>query len=152
MINGSVITVCGNLTFDPATKTLRDGTSLTEIKVASTTRRRGSSGEWEDGGTTFYRVTCWRKLGERVVRSLRRGDAVVVVGRFQVSEWDDKEGVRRQSFDIDADVVGPDLNKVDATVNRPGRAPQPVGEPTATTTQDADPWISDLAPASEPAA
>ena len=161
MLNASVITVCGNLTFDPVPKSLPDGTGITEIRIASTVRRRNSAGDWEDGTTTYYRVTCWRRLGERVARSLHKGDAVVVVGRFQGGEWTDRDGARHQTYEIDADVVGPDLNRVEATVHRAGRAAQPVEESAVTPTPPADRWASEYArsdnepvsePASEPAA
>jgi single-strand DNA-binding protein len=46
-----------------------------------------------------------------VAPSLRKGQAVVITGRLQVREFDDREGRRRVAVDIDADAVGHDLSR-----------------------------------------
>ena len=47
------------------------------------------NGEWYDGPTTWYRVTCWRRLADHVRDSLAKGDAVVVGGKVKEDRWVD---------------------------------------------------------------
>jgi single-strand DNA-binding protein len=94
--------------------------------VAWTSRFRDrETGEWRDGNTSFANVNCWRKLANNVVSSLRKGQAIVVMGRLQVREFDDREGRRRIAVDIEADAIGHDLYRGIAHFQRTFR---PAGE------------------------
>ena len=117
----SIITLTGNLGADPRIRTVGpEKTPVTEFSIAHTPRLR--QGEvWKDGATTWYRITCWRKLAENVVGSLRRGDAIIVTGRLRPTEWFDKNGVVQRSDEVDAITVGPDLSRGRAYVIRNDR-------------------------------
>jgi single-strand DNA-binding protein len=69
----------------------------------------------------YIGVSCWRSLGANVHASLRKGDSVVVHGRLQYREYDDKDGVHRAVFSIDAIAIGPDLSRWPVDVRRPER-------------------------------
>lgn len=60
------------------------------------------SGEKE---TDFFDVVAWRANGEFVSKYFTKGRMVVVEGRLQVREWQDKEGNKRRSAEINADNV-----------------------------------------------
>jgi single-strand DNA-binding protein len=124
------ITMQGNLVADPHRTTTMSGLAMTKFRIASTNRRLDrESGEWRDGDTTFMSVTCWRRLAEHVHLSLRKGDSVVVTGRLRFNEYDPGDGSRRQSFEIEAFGVGPDLARWPVSVQRTSR--QPAAEPPA---------------------
>lgn len=114
----AIITLTGNLGADPRIRTVGpDQTPVTEFNIAHTPRvRRGE--EWKDGTTTWYRITCWRRLAENVVGSLRRGDGIIVTGRLRPTEWIDKNGVIQRTEEVDAITVGPDLSRGRAYVVR----------------------------------
>lgn len=127
----AIITLTGNLGADPRIRTVGpDQTPVTEFNIAHTPRvRRGE--DWEDGTTTWYRITCWRRLAENVVGSLRRGDGVIVTGRLRPTEWIDKDGVVQRTEEVDAITVGPDLSRGRAYVIRPDRSRGPAGQESA---------------------
>jgi single-strand DNA-binding protein len=117
------VTVQGNLTADPVPTTTASGASLVKIRVASNSRRLDKlTGEYRDLDPMFIDVACWRNLGGHVLATLRKGDSVVVHGKLLYREYDDANGVHRSQFQIDALVVGPDLNRCAADLRRPQRS------------------------------
>lgn len=129
MINGATVTLAGYVATEPHYKTVNDEIPHVTMRVAWTSRFRDrETGEWRDGKTSFANVNCWRKLANNVVSSLRKGQAIVVMGRLQVREFDDREGRRRTAVDIEADAVGHDLYRGVAHFQRTFR---PAGEAAA---------------------
>jgi single-strand DNA-binding protein len=110
MINGATVTLAGYVATEPHYKTINDEIPHVSMRVAWTSRYRDrETGEWRDGKTSFANVNCWRKLANNVVSSLRKGQAIVVMGRLQVRDFDDRDGKRRIAVDIEADAIGHDL-------------------------------------------
>ena len=150
------ITVIGNIATEPDVRSLDSGATMARFRLASTDRKfNRATGAWEDDNTSFYNVTCFRMLGERVGSALKKGDPVIVVGKIQVKRWQKTDGSWDGCTDIEAFVVGPDLRRVGVTVNRQQRPSTPA-EPTMPTepsvpaqVHDVDPWASTM---SEPAA
>lgn len=116
------VTVVGNLVADPRFGNTKEGHPVASFRLASTARRfdRGV-GEWRDGETLFANVTCWRGLAENVVASLKKGCAVIVLGRLNVRPWETKDGDRRESVDIDALAVGSELSRAVTIIKRAER-------------------------------
>ena len=50
-------------------------------------------------------MVAWRATGEFVSKYFTKGRMVVVEGRLQIREWQDKEGNKRRSAEINADNV-----------------------------------------------
>ena len=85
-------------------------TPVTEIRVGSTPRRLNrATGEWEDGDTSYYTVKCWRRLAVNVKGSLRKGDMVLIRGKFVTRTWVDDQQRTRMQLQVEADSVGHDL-------------------------------------------
>lgn len=88
------------------------GATVAKFRVASTPRRyRRSTDEWVDGTTQWYAVSAWRTLGEHCARSLRRGDPVFVQGRLSASTWINRDNVEITTYEVEALLVGHDLNR-----------------------------------------
>jgi single-strand DNA-binding protein len=132
------VTVVGNLVADPRLTETKDGQPIASFRLASTPRRFDrASGEWKDGDTLFTSVTCWRSLAENVHLSLRKGNSVIVIGRLSVRPYETKDGEKRQSVDIDAMAVGPELGRATTIIKRVERSVQPsVGAESAASTTD----------------
>jgi single-strand DNA-binding protein len=112
MFNGATVTLAGYVAKEPYYRVVNDKTPLVSMRVAWTSRFMDrETGEWRDGKTSFATVNCWRKLAGNVASSLRKGQAIVLTGRLQVREYDDKEGRRRIAVDIEADSIGHDLSR-----------------------------------------
>ncbi len=85
-------------------------TPVTEIRVGSTPRRvNRTTGEWENGDTSYYTVKCWRRLAVNVKGSLRKGDMVLVRGKIVTRTWVDDQQRTRTQMQVEADSVGHDL-------------------------------------------
>jgi single-strand DNA-binding protein len=112
MFNGATVTLAGYVATEPNYRTINETTPIVSMRVAWTARFIDrETGEWRDGKTSFANVNCWRKLANNVAPSLRKGQAIVLTGRLQVRDYDDREGKRRISVDIDADAIGHDLSR-----------------------------------------
>jgi single-strand DNA-binding protein len=101
-INRVIIT--GNLTADPELRQLPSGTSLCRLRLATNTRRKGESGDWEDKAN-FFDVVVWGALGENTARYLSKGSPLAIDGRLEWREWKDREGSIRQTVEIIAENV-----------------------------------------------
>jgi len=107
----SMITLQGYVGAEPVLRQA-GGHSVANFRVACTPRRLNrATGEWADAPTQWYAVSAWRKLGENVARSLRKGDAVVVHGRLSARTYINKDGFEVNTWEVEATVVGHDLNR-----------------------------------------
>lgn len=97
------VVVSGNLTRDPELRSLQSGTSVCKLRLAVNTRRKGSSGDWEDK-PNYFDVTVWGAQGENCAKYLSKGRPVAIDGRLEWSEWE-SEGQKRQKVEIVADSV-----------------------------------------------
>jgi single-strand DNA-binding protein len=133
MSQGGYATVVGFVAQDPIQRETKDGTRVTDLRVGTTRRVQDrATNQWRDADTSYFTVSCWRRLGDHVRASLRKGDPVVVKGRLRSRTYDDKNGQTRTVVDIVADTVGHDLNRGVANYMR--QRPQPVsidGDPAA---------------------
>lgn len=85
-----------------------DGRASFNVAVTPRIQR---DGVWVDQPTTWYRVTCWRRLALNVRDSLGTGDAVLVGGRLRLDRWQDEHGQPREAWAIDATWVAHDLRR-----------------------------------------
>lgn len=124
MSQGGYVTIVGFVARDPYLRETKDGRHVTEVRVGTTTRVLDrATGEWRDADTSYFNVSCWRRLADNVRASLRKGDPVVVKGRFKTHTFEDKAGRLRTVIEITADTVGHDLNRGVANYIRPHHPP-----------------------------
>ena len=118
-MNETSVTVVGNIASDVTAKQVgAEGHVVVSFRVASSERRWDRASEsWVDGDRFSARVSCWRRLGDHVLASLRKGDPVVARGRVSVREYE-VGGERRYSTELTASAVGPDLGRVGALLTR----------------------------------
>ena len=104
MTGEAVISFAGNVGKDPEMSFTPNGDGVCKISVAVTGRRKKND-TWEDGPTTWYRVSLWRRDGEAAAEQIVKGNRVAVTGRFTLVEYE-KDGVKRQIPEVEADYVG----------------------------------------------
>ena len=99
------LTIIGNLTRDPETRTVSStGNTVCSFTVA--VNRRRSSANANQPEADFFRVSAWDKLGENCQRFLAKGRKVAVVGPVSVSSYEAKDGGgTRFSLDVRAEDV-----------------------------------------------
>ena len=108
-MNGTSITIVGNVVDEVVNKPTQNGLSRTSFRVASTQRRKDrETGQWMDGHKFFVNVICWRELAENVALSLRKGDPVVVTGRIHSRQYV-REEASHVAYEVDPEAIGHDL-------------------------------------------
>jgi single-strand DNA-binding protein len=95
-MNDTPMTIAGNVCDDPKMRFTRSGHPVTNLRVASTSRRYDQS------------VTCWRGLAENVAESVHKGDPVVVTGRLTSHTYEVGEQLRYAQV-LEATSLGHDL-------------------------------------------
>lgn len=96
------ITLIGNLTHDPETRTTQSGVTVCSFNIAVNRRFAQQGGERQ---TDFFRINAWRQLGETCARYLAKGRKVAVIGELQARTYEAKDGTTRMSLDVSADEV-----------------------------------------------
>ena len=95
------IFLIGNLTRDPELSETQGGIAVCRFSIA-VNRRRTADGEQQ---TDFFNVTAWRGLAENVAKFCQKGNKVAVVGNLQIRQYEDRDGQKRTSVDVNADEV-----------------------------------------------
>ena len=93
--------IVGNLGRDPETNYMPSGDMVCNFSVAVTEKWKSKDGEAKEA-TTWYRVNAFSKLAEICSEYLKKGSAVMVVGKMTARQWE-KDGVKRESWELRAD-------------------------------------------------
>ena len=132
----ATITFSGNIGKYHGLKFSNDGKPRASFSAAETARVKDQSGQWVDGGTTWFNVTLFGNAAEALDAALPDGKGrVIVTGRMNTREYE-HNGEKRESLDVVADTVGiVPRNQTAGNQQRPaayaGNAPQqdPWGQP-----------------------
>lgn len=117
--NSTVITVVGNVVSDITYKHGEDGKTNAYFRILSTERRYNTGiGDWEDGETVSFGVSCWRRLADSVKTALSKGDPVIVQGKLR-QRYYEKDDVKRSALNLDAQHIGLDLSRVQSLGSAP---------------------------------
>jgi single-strand DNA-binding protein len=132
MSQGGYVTLVGFVAREPSLRTVMGNRQVADVRIGATNRiyDKGAD-QWRDLDTSYYTVTCWRRLASHVALSLRKGDPVVVKGRFRTHSYVDKQGTNRAEIEIVADTIGHDLSRGPANYVRPERPREQAGDVTA---------------------
>jgi single-strand DNA-binding protein len=122
MAGETVITVVGNVVDEQVSlRFTPSGAGVCKFTVASTPRTYNKERQaWEDGTTLYLPVSVWRQQGENCGETLIRGMRVVVQGRLSQRSYEDKQGVKRTVFELEADEVAVSLRNATAQVTKSG--------------------------------
>jgi single-strand DNA-binding protein len=102
MVNKVIL--IGNLGRDPELRRTASGMAVANFTMATTETWNNKSGEREQQ-TEWHRIVCWGRLAERISEQLTKGRQVYVEGRLQTREWEDREGTKRRTTEINARTV-----------------------------------------------
>ena len=103
MEDTNIITVTGNLTRDPELRAAPSGVSIGKLRIAVNGRRKEGQ-DWVDD-PNFFDVTVFGKSAENAAKYLAKGRKILVEGRLDWSEWEAKDGGKRQGVQIIANKV-----------------------------------------------
>lgn len=86
---------------NPEVLGMQNGTQLIKCSLATHESYKNRLGEWEKE-TTWHRIVFWKSPKIEKVIELKKGMCVNVSGKLVVSEFTDKEGVKRTSVLVQA--------------------------------------------------
>ena len=132
MSQGAFVTLVGYVAQEPNIRTTKTGKTVTDLRVGITPRYKDqATGEWRDGQSSYFTVSCWDRLASHVRASMHKGEPVLVRGKFKTSTFEDRDGRPRTETRITADTVGHDLSRGVANYirHRPGQAAANAGAP-----------------------
>jgi single-strand DNA-binding protein len=94
------VILIGNLGQDPETRTTPGGTTVTNIRIAtSESWKDKTTGEMKEQ-TEWHGIVMWNRLGEIAAEYLKKGSKVYIEGRLQTRKWQDKQGNDRYTTEI----------------------------------------------------
>lgn len=80
--------------------------------------------------TDFFDVVAWRGNAEFFEKYFRKGQEVIVQGEMQSRKWEDKNGSKRTSWEINADNIEFCGSKQDGAYTHSAASATPAPSPT----------------------
>ena len=87
---------------DPEVRSLETGVKVARIRLATTERIFNRQTNENTEHTEWHTVTLWRGLADVVDKYVRKGSQIYVEGSLRTREWQDQQGNRRFSTEIQA--------------------------------------------------
>ena len=94
----------GNLGRDPELRYTQSGQAVVNFSIATSENWTDKNGERQER-TEWHRIVAWGKTGELCAQYLSKGRTVYIEGRIQTREWEDREGQKRTTTEINAQTV-----------------------------------------------
>jgi single-strand DNA-binding protein len=99
------IQLIGNLGKDAETRFTTNNVSVSSFGLATTSRIKGKDGNWINE-TTWHNIVAF-SLSDYIKNILRKGKKFYIEGRVSKRDYTDKDGVKRYSVDVIADLIIP---------------------------------------------
>lgn len=96
--------IIGNVGADPELRHTQASDAVATFRVAVNETWKDKDGAKQERAE-WFRVVAWGKLAEVCEQYLKKGRQVHVVGKLRTREWDDKEGNKRYTTELNADAV-----------------------------------------------
>ncbi len=104
MASFNKVILVGNLTRDPELRHIPSGTAVTDLGLAVNRTWTDRNTNQRNEETTFVDVTCWGRTAEIACEYLSKGRPVLIEGRLQMDEWNDREtGQKRTKLKVVCD-------------------------------------------------
>ena len=97
------ISIVGRVGRDPELKWTKDQKPVVTFSVAT------DHGKDDFKKTTWHNVVCFDSLAENVAQSIVKGSRVIVAGRLDISDYEDKEGTKKKKVELVASAIGLEL-------------------------------------------
>jgi single-strand DNA-binding protein len=98
------VTLIGNLGANPEVRATPNGVPVANFNIATSEAWKDAKGAKQER-TDWHRIVAWGKLAELCGKYLAKGRLVYIEGRMQTREWQDREGVKRYTTEVQAQRV-----------------------------------------------
>ncbi len=107
----STVTISGYVGAEPISFGRNENYPACSLRIASTqSYYRNDEQQWHDRPTTWMTVKAYRNLASNVLKSVHKGDAIVVYGNLSTESWT-KDGNDYNRVILEASTIGHDLNR-----------------------------------------
>ena len=110
------VILIGNLGADPETRAMPSGTTVANLRLATSESWRDKQTGEQQERTEWHRVALFGRLAEVAGEYLRKGSKVYIEGSLRTRKWTDKQGTERYSTEI----VGNDMQMLDGRGGQAG--------------------------------
>jgi single-strand DNA-binding protein len=94
------VILIGNLGADPETRAIPSGTTVANLRVATSESWRDKQSGEQQERTEWHRVALFGRLAEIAAEYLKKGSQVYIEGSLRTRKWQDKQGNERYSTEI----------------------------------------------------
>jgi single-strand DNA-binding protein len=98
------VILVGRLGQNPEVRYTPSGAAVANFSVATNESWVDKSGQKQER-TEWHRIVVWGKLAELCSQYLTKGRQAYVEGRLQTREWQDKDGVKKYTTEVQAQTV-----------------------------------------------
>src|SRR5271170_295843 len=97
------VILVGNLGADPETRSMPSGTTVTNIRIATSESWKDKASGAQQERTEWHSIALFGRLGEIAAEYLRKGSQVFIEGKLRTRKWQDKQGNDRYTTEIIGD-------------------------------------------------
>ena len=101
MASVNKVILVGNLGKDPELRYTQGGDPVVNFTVATNEKWKDKDGHPQER-VEWHRIVVWGRSAENCAEYLQKGSSVYVEGRLQTREWEDKDGNKRRTTEINA--------------------------------------------------
>jgi single-strand DNA-binding protein len=99
------VILIGNLGQDPELRYTQSNQGVLSLRMATTESYFDTNTKERKERTEWHSVVIWGKRGEALNKILSKGSRLCVEGRLQTRSWEDKQGSKRYTTEINASNV-----------------------------------------------
>ena len=140
MASVNKVILVGNLGRDPEVRYTQSGTPVANFTMATTDRWNDQSSGEKKERTEWHRVVVWGKQAEIAGEYLRKGRQVYVEGSLQTREWTDRDGNKRYTTEVKAQMFQMLGRRQDGEFAQGDQGGQAVAEPDPKIEEDDIPF------------
>jgi single-strand DNA-binding protein len=94
------VILIGNLGADPETRAMPSGSTVANLRIATSESWRDKQTGEQQERTEWHRVAMFGRLAEIAAEYLKKGSQVYIEGSLRTRKWTDKQGQERYSTEI----------------------------------------------------
>ena len=129
----NTVVLMGRLTDEPNIKSLDSDKKVMKFCLAV---ERSQTSKNEERKTDFIDCIAWEKTAEFISKYFQKGDAVIVEGRIETRQYEDKQGNKRKSIYVL-------VNNVNFCALKKGENNQSQEKPQKSRENNSNNWLND---------
>lgn len=94
------VTLLGNVGMDPELKYTQAGGAVLRLRLATNESWFDKTKDARQERVEWHTVIMWGKRGEALNKFLGKGSRLLVEGRIQTRQWEDKDGNKRSTTEV----------------------------------------------------